>query len=146
MAGLEGLAALAVGRALARLLRRTGDSLLAEADGLARRPGRGEQAKRGQGEVPLGQQAAATFGCSACHSVDGKASVGPTWKGIAGRQTTLADGSTVTADDAYLKEAIVSPDAKVVKGFAPGIMPKNFGDKLKPDQIEALIEYMKTLK
>ena len=58
----------------------------------------------------------------------------------------LTDGTTVTADEAYLKESIISPDAKVVKGFAPGIMPKNFGDKLKPDQIEALIEYMKTLK
>jgi cytochrome c2 len=98
------------------------------------------------GKAGEGKTIATAQGCAACHSTGGAAGVGPTWKGIAGRQTTLADGTTVTADDAYLKEAIVSPDAKVVKGFAPGIMPKGFGDKLKPDQIEALIEYMKSLK
>ena len=61
-------------------------------------------------------------------------------------QATLADGSTVTRDDAYLKESIVSPNAKVVKGFNPGIMPQNFGTTLKPEQIDQLVEYMKSLK
>ena len=52
----------------------------------------------------------------------------------------------MTRDDAYLKESIVSPNAKVVKGFNPGIMPQNFGTTLKPEQIDQLVEYMKSLK
>ena len=99
-----------------------------------------------EGTTLPGAGVARESGCVACHSVSGGSGVGPTWKGLAGSQVALADGSTVTADEAYLKESIISPDAKVVKGFAPGIMPKGFGDKLKPDQIDALIEYMKTLK
>jgi cytochrome c oxidase subunit 2 len=98
------------------------------------------------GKAAEGKTIATAQGCAACHPTGASNGVGPTWKGIVGRQATLSDGSTVTADEAYLKESIISPDAKVVKGFAPGIMPKGFGDKLKPDQIDALIEYMKTLK
>lgn len=93
-----------------------------------------------------GQQLATQLGCAACHSTGGASGVGPTWKGIAGSQATLADGSTVTRDDAYLRESITAPNAKVVKGFNPGIMPGTFGQSLTPDQINQLVEYMKTLK
>ena len=93
-----------------------------------------------------GQQLATQLGCAACHSTGGASGVGPTWKGIAGSQATLADGSTAARDDAYLRESITAPNAKVVKGFSPGIMPQNFGQSLTPDQINQLIEYIKTLK
>ncbi len=63
-----------------------------------------------------------------------------------GHQVTLADGSTVTADEAYLRESVTNPDAKIVKGFNAGIMPKNFGTSLTPDQINQLVEYMKALQ
>lgn len=98
------------------------------------------------GAAALGKTLATQQGCAACHSTGGAAGVGPTWKGIAGSTASLADGSSVTRDDAYLKEAILTPDAKVVKGFNPGIMPKNFGEKLNAEQLNAIIEYMKTLK
>jgi mono/diheme cytochrome c family protein len=98
------------------------------------------------GPAAEGKTLATANGCTACHSTGGAAGVGPTWKGLDGEHVTLADGSTVTADDAYLKESIVSPDAKIVKGFAPGIMPKNFGEKLNDTQIAAIIAYIKTLK
>lgn len=93
-----------------------------------------------------GAQVATSAGCAACHSTGGASGVGPTWKGIAGSQATLADGSTVTRDDAYLKESITAPNAKVVKGFNAGIMPANFGTTLKPEQIDQLVEYMKSIK
>ena len=83
-----------------------------------------------------GKTIATAQGCVACHPTGASNGLGPTWKGIAGRQTTLADGTTVTADDSYLKESIASPDAKVVKGFTAGVMPKDYGTKLKPEQIE----------
>src|SRR5712691_7177453 len=59
-----------------------------------------------------GQQLASQFGCVACHTTNGQPGVGPTWKGLAGRQETLDNGQTVTADDAYLRESILQPDAK----------------------------------
>lgn len=96
--------------------------------------------------VALGKSLAAQNGCTACHSIDGSASLGPTWKGLYGREETLVDGSKVMVDDAYLHESIVDPDAKIVKGFSAGIMPKDFGEKLSEDEIMAIIEYIKTVK
>ncbi|MGE3858345.1 MAG: c-type cytochrome, partial [Dehalococcoidia bacterium] len=95
----------------------------------------------------LGKTVATANGCVACHTIDGKASVGPTWKGLAGKTGhELADGSSVTVDDAYLKESITTPNAKVVKGFAANVMPATFGNTLKPEQIDQIIAYIKTLK
>jgi len=54
----------------------------------------------------------------------------------------LTDGSTLVADEAYLREAIVSPSAKVVAGFDE-VMPK---PELADEEINALIEYLKNLK
>jgi len=83
------------------------------------------------------------FGCLACHSLDGTRGVGPTLKGLFGsRVTVLADGVTqpVTADDAYLRESIRAPAAKVVEGFQP-IMP-TFSE-MQDDQVAALVEFIK---
>jgi mono/diheme cytochrome c family protein len=98
------------------------------------------------GPAAEGKTLATSNGCTACHSVGGAAGVGPTWKGLAGHDVPLADGSTVKADDAYLKESIVNPGAKIVKGFSNGIMPANFKDKLTDAQIDAIIAYIKTLQ
>ena len=106
--------------------------------------GAASSASGGSG-IPDGKALATSLGCAACHSTGGTAGVGPTWKGLAGKQETLADGATVTADDAYLKESIVSPNAKVVKGSAPNLMPATYGT-LPEAQVTALVEYIKTLK
>jgi cytochrome c oxidase subunit 2 len=81
-----------------------------------------------------------------CHSTGGADGIGPTWKGLFGSQTTLANGSTVTADEAYIRESIVQPNAKVVEGFQPNIMPQTFGNSLTDEQITGLIEYIKTIE
>jgi len=94
----------------------------------------------------LGKTVATQFGCIACHSVDGKTGVGPTWKGLAGHEAELADGSKVTADAAYLKESITAPNAKIAKGFAANIMPATFGTQLKPEQIDQIVAYIQSLK
>ena len=96
--------------------------------------------------VERGKKWAAQYGCIACHSIDGTQIVGPTWKGLYGEQAPLADGTTVTADDAYLRESIVDPNARIVQGFSPNLMPQTFKDQLKDQQISDLIEYIKTLK
>ena len=90
-----------------------------------------------------GQTLATQNGCFGCHTVDGSAGQGPTWQGIYGSQVKLADGSTVTVDDAYIKESVLSPQAKIVAGFESVKMPTfDFTN----DQISDIIAYIKTLK
>jgi cytochrome c oxidase subunit 2 len=83
--------------------------------------------------------------CSSCHSLDGSTLVGPSFKGIYGSQRELQDGSQVTADDAYLKESILNPMAKIAKNFAPA-MPPVYATQLKEQDIQEIIEYLKTVK
>ncbi len=97
------------------------------------------------GGAPDGKKIAQNAGCAACHSVDGSTLVGPSWKGIYGTEVELEGGGKATVDDAYLHESIVNPAAKVVKGF-PNVMPGAYGQSLKPEEITALIDYIKSLK
>ncbi|HWP92822.1 MAG TPA: cytochrome c oxidase subunit II [Thermodesulfobacteriota bacterium] len=83
-------------------------------------------------------------GCNACHSIDGTKLVGPSWKGLFGHEVTLQDGSTVTADENYIREAILEPGAQIVQGYQP-VMP-SFKGILSDQEISALIAYIKTLK
>lgn len=96
--------------------------------------------------VERGQKWAEQYGCLACHSVDGSVLVGPSWQGIYGSQKLLADGSSVTVDDAYLLESIYDPNAKIVAGFQPGLMPANFGEQLTEAQVADIIEFIKSLR
>ena len=88
-----------------------------------------------------GRVLAQSKGCVACHSIDGSPGVGPTWKGLAGTTGTMADGSTVLADETYLKKSIRDPQAQVVKGFPP-IMPKI---EMTDDELAALVAYIQSL-
>jgi cytochrome c oxidase subunit 2 len=89
----------------------------------------------------LGKALAQSKGCVACHSVDGSASVGPTWRGLFNHSVPLADGSTRQADAAYLAESIREPQASVVKGYPP-IMPKTV---LSDEEVAALVGYIQSL-
>ncbi len=81
--------------------------------------------------------------CNSCHTIDGRPMTGPTWKGIFGRNELLSDGTQVTIDENYIRESILKPQSKIVKGFENGNMPPyTIPDK----QLDALIAYMKTLK
>jgi len=85
------------------------------------------------------------YGCIACHSLDGAKGNGPTFQGLYGKQETLADGSTVLVDDAYLVESIRQPGKTIVQGFN-NIMPAAVGESLTDAQIADMIEYIKGLK
>lgn len=91
------------------------------------------------------------FGCMACHSTDGTlvGKVGPSWKGLYGSEREIAKGQKgkFKADEAYLRESITNPSAKVVKGFEKFDtgMPIYSGI-LNDGQIESLILYIKSLK
>ena len=96
-----------------------------------------------QALIERGKQLAQTNGCLGCHTTDGRPSVGPTWKGLYGSERELQDGTKVIADEAYLKESITDPNAKVVKGFSPSMPPYS---QLSEEDLNALIEYIKSLK
>jgi len=94
-----------------------------------------------------GKQLYSSDGCSACHSLSGSAGAGPTFKGLAGSTVTLTDGSTVTADDAYLSRSITEPDAQIVKGYNPGIMSAavaGYGLPGKPADVQSLVAFIKS--
>jgi cytochrome c oxidase subunit 2 len=93
-----------------------------------------------------GKQAATVNGCLACHSVDGNRLVGPTWKGLAGSQVTLADGTTIPADDAYIITSIKEPNAQVVSGYPPNVMPSTYATSLSDDEINDIVAFIKSLK
>lgn len=83
--------------------------------------------------------------CSTCHSIDGSRMVGPSFKGLWGSKHKITDGSEVEVNAAYVKESIWKPAAKIVEGYPPA-MPAIFEGKLSEDNVNDIIEYMKTLK
>lgn len=83
-----------------------------------------------------------TYGCIACHSVDGSKGHGPGLAGLFGTSRPIEDGDPVMADEAYLKESIAKPNARTAKGFPPGYMPPY---KLNEKEVESLVLYLKSL-
>ncbi len=100
----------------------------------------------GANPAERGQKWATNNGCTSCHSLDGKAGVGPTWLGLYGKQNELADGSTVTVDDEYLRNGILQPNLQIAKGYSPNVMPQTYGNTLSEQQITDMIEFIKTLQ
>ncbi|RNC86032.1 MAG: cytochrome c oxidase subunit II [Balneola sp.] len=94
--------------------------------------------------VEQGQQLVELQGCQTCHSVDGSPMIGPTFKGIWGRTEQLADGSSYTVDENYIRESILYPGEKVVAGYDNVMTP--YEGRLSDDEITNIIEYLKTLE
>ena len=89
-----------------------------------------------------GERLFASLSCNACHS--GRADArGPSLAGVYGSKLTLSNGQTATADEAYLRDAILNPSEHVTQGFAP-IMPTYQG-QISEDGVISLVEYIKSL-
>jgi len=97
-----------------------------------------------QNPVAYGEKLYTKQGCKTCHSVDGATLVGPSWKGLWGRTSTFADGSSAIVDENYILQSINDPSSQVVQGFAPS-MP-TFKGQMKDWELDALIAYIKSLK
>ena len=89
-----------------------------------------------------GEKIFAELGCSTCHRSDMQGR-GPNLHGVFGSPVQLEDGRTVTADENYVRECILDPGAKRVKGFQP-IMP-TFQGLVSEEQVNALVAYIKSL-
>lgn len=90
------------------------------------------------GLIAQGRAIAQSQGCLGCHSLDGSPSAGPTWKDLYGKSEKLADGMTILVDEEYLIESVVDPNAKIVQGYAPIMMPYQLSD----DEMKALVAFM----
>ncbi|HMO52225.1 MAG TPA: cytochrome c oxidase subunit II [Kiritimatiellia bacterium] len=97
-----------------------------------------------EGETPVqaGTRLFAELGCLACHN-PASGALGPNLAGVFGHEVELADGAKVIADENYLRESILNPQAKVVAGYAP-IMP-TFQGSVTEEQLGHLIAYIKSL-
>jgi cytochrome c2 len=89
----------------------------------------------------------ASLGCQGCHSLDGSPSSGPTFKGLFGSTSKLADGKTVMANEQYLLDSILDPDKQIVEGYQPGVMTS----VIKKGQVEeadakTLVDFIKKQK
>jgi len=89
-----------------------------------------------------GEKIFAELGCVTCHRSDTQGR-GPSLQGVFGKPVALEDGRTVVADENYLRECILDPGAKRVKGFQP-IMP-TFQGLVSEEQVNALVAYIKSL-
>jgi cytochrome c oxidase subunit 2 len=96
--------------------------------------GAGPPAQAGAGRELFEQ-----YGCVACHETN----LAPSLAGVFGQPVRLTDGTTVTADENYLRESILNPSAKVVEGYQP-IMP-TFAGQLDDEQLLRLIAYIKSI-
>ncbi len=106
----------------------------------------GEASEEVAEDIVLGAKLYRSKGCSACHTINGRPGTGPTLQGVYGRKVLLESGENLTADDNYLQESILYPDAKIVAGYSSGIMSSVIGQgNIKEEEAEALVAYMKTL-
>jgi cytochrome c oxidase subunit II len=83
------------------------------------------------------------FGCETCHGAGGT-SQGPSLAGLFGKTVKLQGGTTVTADENYIRESILDPRAKIVAGYQP-IMP-TFKGLVSEEGLLQLIAYIKSLE
>jgi cytochrome c oxidase subunit 2 len=85
----------------------------------------------------------ASLACNTCHRPDAQGR-GPALEGLFGKTVTLQSGERVIADEAFVRESILNPSAKITAGFQP-IMP-TFQGLVTEEQLLELIEYVKSLQ
>ena len=90
------------------------------------------------------------YGCIACHATDAASltKLGPSWRGLYGSERTCAGGGVRgRADEAYLKESILQPAAKVVEGYERGdVSMPSYAGVLSEAQVESLVAFIRTLR
>jgi len=89
-----------------------------------------------------GEKLFTNLACSNCHKADGTGRC-PSLEGLFGKTVQLANGAKVMADEAYIRESILHPAAKIVAGYQP-VMP-TFQGLVTEDGVLQLIEYIKSL-
>jgi cytochrome c oxidase subunit 2 len=92
-------------------------------------------------EAQAGRSVFRDSGCASCHGANGQGGVGPQLAGLWGTEVTLDDGTTVIADEAYIRESIVEPSAKKVDGYRIP-MPAN---DLDDAEVASILDYIEAI-
>ncbi|QOJ15676.1 MAG: cytochrome c oxidase subunit II [Planctomycetia bacterium] len=98
-----------------------------------------------QSPADMGRKLWDSKGCKQCHSIDGKVGTGPSWSGIWGQTHEFSNAPPTAVDENYVKESIVNPRAKALKGYAANAMPTYQG-RITDREIDSIIAFIKTLK
>jgi cytochrome c oxidase subunit 2 len=84
-------------------------------------------------------------GCIGCHSLDGSAKIGPTFKRLVGRREIVVMGGQekeITVDEAFIRAHILDPRAAAVKGYPP-VMPQV---PMTDDELKTIVAYLESVK
>jgi cytochrome c oxidase subunit 2 len=96
-----------------------------------------------EGSLALeGRKTFLKYRCLSCHSADEEARA-PVLEGLYGKRVSLRDGRSVIADEAYIRESILNPAAKIVAGYEP-IMP-TFQGQVSEEEMYALLAFIRGL-
>jgi len=93
--------------------------------------------------VAQGEKLFQQYGCVSCHLTETQGRC-PSLRNVFGNPVVLDDGRTVLADEAYVRESILNPNAKIVKGYHRDIMPV-FQGQISEEGLLQLIVYVKSL-
>ena len=96
-----------------------------------------------QSAATAGQAVYESLGCVSCHGGNGEGGRGPALLGLFNGQTQMTNGQVVKADENYIRESILNPQAKIVSGFGP-IMP-SFQGQVSEEQLMQLTAFVKSL-
>jgi cytochrome c oxidase subunit 2 len=97
-----------------------------------------------QQNMPAGQRLYRQYGCAGCHSTDGTEKIGPSFKGIWGETHQFTDGTSAVVDDNYVRQSILYPSVKIVRGYEDKM--SQYIGKIKDEDITEIIEFIKSLK
>jgi mono/diheme cytochrome c family protein len=104
----------------------------------------GEETAAAEGETttPGGETAAVdgaqvfeSAGCGSCHALADAGTSATTGPDL--------DGALQGKPTSFIEESIVDPNKEIAKGYPPDVMPQNFGDTLSPEELDALVKYLK---
>jgi len=84
-----------------------------------------------------------SLGCASCHGANAEGGRGPALIGVYGSKVVLKDNQSVNADESYIRESILNPQAQIVTGFGP-IMP-SFQGQVSEEQLLQVVAYIKSL-
>jgi mono/diheme cytochrome c family protein len=87
-----------------------------------------------KGDPAAGKEVFAAQGCGNCHTLSAAGSSGTAGPNL--------DEALKGKDAAFIRESIVEPNKEIAKGFAPNVMPQDFGQTLTPKQIDDLVAFL----
>ncbi len=82
--------------------------------------------------------------CQVCHNLTAEKKVGPGFLGVFGKLRQFTDGTSVTADENYIRQSVLTPNAKIVSGFVPA-MP-TFAGQVSEQELMGIVEFLKSVK